>query len=669
MKILPVRELFKVTPFELVSGLRSDLVIRFEDNVDVEMTYREVQLLRFVIDIFLVAPDIKIESRHCFKNFYSNGILTAKTINKVFEVVLEDATNFYVRSTNNRRYLEKLYQQMYVIMNNIYNGIIFDALDYVNSIHIFDLLEVQMDNRLLDSMREVDKKKTVQSVNKTYEVLDDILRNKPELKENIISKGYIAGTMNANQIKQLLASRGYVTEINSHIFKYPIASSFTLGLSNIYDLAIESRAGAKALHLSNRAVQESEYFARELQLLTMIVEKLVDGDCGNKDYIEWLVRDKSVTGKCDLDNLLGKYYYNPDTKQEEVITPKHKYLDGKTILLRSSINCKLNNPRHICTKCFGDLSYTIPVHSNIGHFSATEITQKLTQSILSTKHLATSASSGESSLSEEAKQFFGMRENVYMFKSNLINKSKYRLQVMIDQFSGFGIKDLRKGFDIHKLNPTRVTRISDIAVMVVDKENGEVIKQVAIPIMCNRRYGYFPYEFLEFIVENGYSLDNYDRYIIDVTDFDIKKPFIVMPEVEYNFIDLLKNIKSLLRKIEIIKGVKSYDTPEGLLQKAFDMINTKLDVNIALIEVVIYAFTVKSLKDNDFRLGRNSEDRQLMGSKNLIANRSLGATYDWQEVVDVILSPKSYYGKNNISHPLDIMIKPNETLKDKGVNE
>ena len=142
-----------------------------------------------------------------------------------------------------------------------------------------------------------------------------------------------------------------------------------------------------------------------------------------------------------------------------------------------------------------------------------------------------------------------------------------------------------------------------------------------------------------------------------------------MPEVEYNFIDLLKNIKSLLRKIEIIKGVKSYDTPEGLLQKAFDMINTKLDVNIALIEVVIYAFTVKSLKDNDFRLGRNSEDRQLMGSKNLIANRSLGATYDWQEVVDVILSPKSYYGKNNISHPLDIMIKPNETLKDKGVNE
>lgn len=664
MNILPVRELFKATPMEIMEKLHTDLTIRFEDNVDVNMTHREIKVLRFIIDIFNSVPDIKIQSKHNFTNYYSNGILTSKTINKVFELVLEDAVEYYIKNgKEGRKFLEPIYQQMYAIMNNIYNNVIFETLDYVNSINIHDLLDVQMDDKLLNAMKEVDKQKTVQSVNNTYSVLDDILRNKKELKDNIISKGYIAGTMNGNQIKQLLASRGYVTEINSHIFKYPIASSFTLGLSNIYDVAIESRAGAKALFLSNRAVQESEYFARELQLLTMIVEKLVDGDCGNHDYIDWLVRDKAMAGKSDIDNLLGKYFYNTKTKKEEVITKDHKYLEGQTIKLRTAINCKLENPNHICTKCFGDLAYTIPVHSNIGHFSATEITQKLTQSILSTKHLATSASGGESSLSEAAKQYFTMRESNYVFKSNILGKPKSRMQVMIDQFSGFGIKDLRKGIDVHKLNPTRVSRIQDISLIELD-ENNNVKNVQFLQIESNRRYGFFPYEFLEHIVEVGYTLDDYDRYIIDITDYDPKKPFITMPEVEYNFIDLLKNIKGLLRKIDIIKGEKSYDTPEGLLQKAFDMINTKLDVNIALIEVVIYAFTVKSLRENDFRLGRNSPDRQLMGSKKLISNRSLGATYDWQEVVDVILSPKSYYGKNNIPHPLDVMIKPDEVLRD-----
>lgn len=137
-----------------------------------------------------------------------------------------------------------------------------------------------------------------------------------------------------------------------------------------------------------------------------------------------------------------------------------------------------------------------------------------------------------------------------------------------------------------------------------------------------------------------------------------------MPELEYNFLALSKNIKSLFRNIEIKPGDRSTDTPESLVQKVFDLVNSKLDVNLALLEVIVYAFTVVSLKENNYNLGRNVPDRQLMKSKSLIANRSLGAMYDWEDVARAILSPRSYYGANGVSHPMDVMIKPNEALKD-----
>ena len=658
--LLPVRELFKLTPSEVRDGFRNNVTMVFEDDVQVDMTYREVILLRYIMNIYSAIPNVKIVSSHNFMNYYSHGILTSKTINKSFEAILKDTVRIYVKPKLDRTILPELYKLMYKIVNEIYNDLIYEILEYVNSISIFDLLDVQMDKDLIASMKEVHNKKDVDSVNKTYDVLDKVLRTKEELKDNIVAKGYISGTVNANQVKQLLASRGYVTEIDSHIFKYPIASSFTLGMSNIYDLSIESRAGAKALFLSNKAVQESEYFARELQLITMVVEKLVDADCGNTDYMDWLVRTKEMCGKSDLDNLLGKYYFNPDTGKEEVITKDHKHLEGKTIKLRTAINCRLADQTCVCIKCFGDLSYTIPKHSNIGHYSATEVTQKLTQSILSTKHLATSATGSESTLDEVASKFFLSKNNNYVFRANILDKAKTKYYMIIDTYSAFGVKDLNPNVDVYKLNPSRVSRIDSIIIMA-KPEKGDA-EYYPITIRDHNRFGNFTYEFLEHIVSKGFILDDLDRYVIDLEGWNHKFPVISMPELEYNFLALARNIKSLFKNIDIKKDGKSSETPEALLQKVFDMVNTKLDVNIALLEIIVYAFTVKSLEFNDYNLGRNVENKQLGRFKHLMSYRSLGAGYAWQDVTNMILSPRSYYGTNVMSHPMDVMIKPNDVI-------
>lgn len=663
-KVVKVRDLLVIDPIEMKNKLHTNLNILFEDNITLFLSYKEVILLRFILDVYNIVPELKITSKQCFTNFYNNNTYTSKTINKSFEVIVEDVVECYCKPQKDRKILDHLYYSMYVVLNNIYNYLTYESLEYCSSINVLEFLEIQMNNELLTSMKDAHVHNNHIYVNNTYDVLDKVLKL-PEIQHNQISKGYLSGNINPNQVKQMLASRGFITEIDSSIFKYPIASSFTLGLKDIYDLAIESRSGAKALYLSTNAIREAEYLARELQLVTMLVSKLIDDDCGNHDYIDWLVRSKELGyNKDDLGNLIGKYYYNTTTKKEELITSKHTHLIGKVIKLRSVINCKLKDPTTICTKCFGDLSYSIPLHSNIGHYSSTSVTQKITQSILSTKHLSSSATSHNIQLDQITEKFLNLKDGtIYMFKSGILNNKFIQYDLIIEQEYVFGLKDLNINTDILKLEPYRVSRISNFIIQSKNIKTGEV-EYFPITISTNRNRGSFTYEFLNYIVNSKYTLDNEDRYVIPLNEWSANIPFIITPELEYNFQALAKELKSLLRDSSNVKNntTKRY-TPESLLQRLFDLINSKLSVNIAVLEVIVYAMTVKSLENRDFNLGRNVSNKTVTDTTTILEKRSLGAGYGWEKVIKLILNPNSFYSKNKIKHPMDIMIKPDEIIR------
>jgi hypothetical protein len=661
-KVVPVREFMKFKPKELMSGLKQNHSVLFEDNVVLNLTSREIIVNRYVFGVLELVPELAIRSEFSITNFYTNGIYTAKTINKAFEVILEAIVVAYIKPLDNREFLPVVYERMYNIFNDIYNEVTYDNIHYAVSINIKDFLDIQFDPELISAMKDVYTEKTLETVNKTYEILERIIYTKPELRNNIIARGYISGTFNKNQVNQMLASRGYVTEIDSSIFKYPIASSFTLGMSDLYDLAVESRSGAKALFLSNKAIQTSEYSARELQLVTMMVENLVDGDCGNKDYLHWYVRGPEITGKSDIDNLIGKRFLNEDTGREEVITKKHKYLEGNTIKLRIATKCKLPDKRQICTACFGELSYGIHKHTSIGHICSTTLTQQISQNILSTKHITSNATTGDIVLDKNAEMFFNVKsKNGYGFKPGIIGKKNISYRMIVTQFAAFGIKDLNKTVDVYTLNISRVTRIDSFILVVND--NGKD-KYYPIVVKEGSKYGSFTYEFLKYIINTGYVLDDMDRYVMDLSGWKSTIPFIVLPQVEFNFLALSKDVTSMFKHMEIVKGVRSSETQESLLQSLFDTVNTKLNVNIALLEVIVYAFSIMSIKDKNYDLGRNSDDTQLMKIEGILPNRSAGGSYAWERVIHTILSPGTFNGRNACDHPLDVLLSPNKTILD-----
>ncbi len=175
LAIVSVREFMKFKPIELLHGLRTNMIVRFDDNVDIVMSHKEIILCRYLYEIFEYIPSIPITSVYCISKYYTNGIYTAKTINKLLEVMLESIVVNILRPNMSRALLSVIYQQMQRIYNDIYNNVVFDWVEYASSINIRLFLELQFKPELLDAMREVKETKSVHAVMNTYKILDRIM--------------------------------------------------------------------------------------------------------------------------------------------------------------------------------------------------------------------------------------------------------------------------------------------------------------------------------------------------------------------------------------------------------------------------------------------------------------------------------------------------------------
>ena len=646
---IPASRIMEFSPQDFIHRLKSNVTVTYDDGVAVTHTAKELAVNRYVYELIPMVPNIGYQSKYSIHNYYSGGMYVSKTINGAFEAILKDAVATYSTTYPDRKWLEAIYEKMYLIMEDIYNYIIYANLDYVSSLDITDFLQIQMNPELIEAIDQVRVKNDLESISNTYAVLDKIIRTDESLHDNPIARGYISGSISANQVKQLLASRGFVTEIDSSIFKYPIASSFVLGLDNIYELATESRSGAKALYLSNRAISMSEYFAREMQLMTMHVERLSDVDCGNREVIDWHVR------KDDLHKLLGKHYFEGD--KEYVISEDSKHLIGTNIRLRNAIRCKAPNKREICTACFGGLSANVPMHSNLGHLSLTVLTERISQLILSTKHITTTASADAIVLTDDMKELLLIKnKDSYAFRANTLNRRGYQYRLVISQDEAKGITDLDMAEDVYKLNISRLTTLN-VVYFVMEDPDGK-ITSIPLHMKQGARYGNLTYDFLSHIKKHGCTVDEAsDNYVIDLTGWNTGVPFVVLPQVEFSYVDLAKAIKDEFKYMK--KGSR---TPEAFLHTIYNIVNDKLSVNIAILEVIIYAATVADKELGDFDMARGSVNAEPTKLMNIMTRRSVGGAYAWEHVNATLLSPNSYYGRNAVNHILDVALKPNETL-------
>ena len=672
--IIPVRKLF-LLPAEKVLNLKTNLNLQFEDDVVIENAYyKDVILFRYFLD-FLNRFQVTITSDLWITNYYVEGYFASSTYLNLYTKIYKKFFKENLDPTkDNSETLRALFKAMYDTVYKVNKYLVRDIIEYAIDVEIQDILEIQFDQELLEAIAKASVEKSQDAIEHTYKTLDNIFHTR-KYKDNLMTMLYLSGAVSKDQIKQLLGSRGYLTELDSKLFKEPMTNSFALGFKNMYDAAIESRAGAKAQYLSSKAIQDSEYANREVQLFTMVVERIQREPCKHPTYVEFLVRppEYNDNGKLihggDLKNLIGKYYLDPETGEEKVITGNEKHLIGKTIEIRSGVYCSCSDKKAICSKCLGEISHSILNRENLGNIVSAFVNAKKSQSLLSAKHLLKSATTTPLELDSTVTDFFILKKEKLYPRANTVNKRNVRVYLRINQNEAWGLKSAIQMKNIRNITINKISRLESVDLVFVDEKTGDVKEEVTIPLKSKNRYAYLTIPFIGYVMEKGYTTPDEKTYLIDITNYPNKQSIFMYEEKEFDFSALNSEFKKLIKSRKFIKvdGVyRSEYAPHVLVEKLFRLINTKLNINLALIEVIVYALTIQDPNELDYDLGRNSSIKNVGGFKEVIDGRSLGASYDWDDLQNKILHPLLYKKEHKPSTPMDTFLKPNEVIMYEG---
>ena len=660
------RKMLQYSPEQLQQKLTGVFTLVFDDG-EYTVDAKSTVFSRYAWNLHVEYPDTPLLFKHHAYSITQNSRFGSNTHIKLLEAVGWSVYDAYSNRSNGPD-INIIAKRIYEITNEMYNHLVTTVEQNVSSIDILDFIEI-MDYPTVKEVLDT-APATEEGIEKSYSVLKRALKLTPELEHNNLSKASRAGLVREGQLLQCLGPRGYITDVDSNYFRTPIMRGFAKGMRKFHDALIESRSAALSLFNSKLLLRDAEYFARRLQILCQIVETVHPGDCGSDHYLRWKIRDKEFDSDgnmicpSDLETFNGKYYLDESTGNLKVITPNDKHLFGKILKFRSPIaGCNHPNPNGICATCFGELALSVPKRTNLGHLCAAAMTQQSNQNILSTKHYLTGVSNVSSIvIPPEYRDYLEVSSsgNGYLFKETLKDKKVYL--VILPHFVP-GLVDLNTVESVEELGLAHVSEITVVGVRVVDKNGNEFNQTLHVGV--DRRKASFTYPMLEHIQKTGWSFDEKGNYIIDMTDWDYKRPALKLPLRQYNMSDHAKAISITIESNkEKLKERDGSQSPEDVLFELANLVNSKLSVNIALLEVILLGSLIQSSAQKNYYFPKYGTHKELTVAPDTIANRSLGGTVTYNAMAQNIVDPNSLFHKHRPQLMMDVFLKPQETLTD-----
>jgi DNA-directed RNA polymerase subunit beta' len=179
-----------------------------------------------------------------------------------------------------------------------------------------------------------------------------------------------------DQVRQIVLTRGFISNFRGHIIEEPIKHSFINGLTpkEFFNSTYGSRKGLLDVALNTGT---SGYLSRKLifTCANLQIDKDLE-DCGTTDLLQIYV-DNEKKAKM----LIGKHFMENGSL---IKMTEYNYLGyvGQTINVRSPIYCK--SPK-ICTTCYGDLHEMLD-SKFVGVIAAQSLGECNTQLVLRTFH-------------------------------------------------------------------------------------------------------------------------------------------------------------------------------------------------------------------------------------------------------------------------------------------
>lgn len=661
MRRFRARSLLDFTTEQLWHMLDGEFILVFDDGKELHTEWRGTIYSSYGWDFHRAYPFTPLLIEHHVQSILSGKRLSAGTHLELLGRCCWAAHDAYVKR-GDAVDIDPLAKQIYVATNTMYNDLNNKVEDCVTSMNIEDFMEVLEHPEVVEA--KLHMKPTQDSIDHVHGVLTDVLLNRPEMQYNRLAQVLRSNLASHGQVMQCLGPRGYVTDTDSTLFRHPVMSGYAEGLRLLHDSFIESRSAAKSSEFAKAPLQAAEYFSRRLQLMIQTVQNLHPGDCQTTKYTVWRVRGREYdndTGELltngDLQRLVGKYYLDEETNTLKAIQKQDKHLVGKTLKIRTTIHCAHPDPYGVCSVCFGELSATVPAKTNIGNMCATNMAQQTSQSVLSVKHLDGRSVVDWIALDSFERNFFKIHNDgsSYLF-AETARKRNPKLIIFAEDAKN--ITDIEMVDNVRDLNITRVTEMECVGICLDgDTEDDKLMTELNVNV--SRRLASLTHAALDHIKKNGYTVDEKGNYWIDMTGYNWDEPVMTLPLKHFNMSDHSKEIAAMLESNSTqIKHRDKNVSPDAFLVELCDLVNSKLDVPVAILDVILKGIMIVSAENDDYRLPKPWTTAGIGVLEKTMNNRSLGAAMAYENHLEIIQSPASYLKTTRVSHPMDIILMP-----------
>lgn len=644
MKSLKVRDIFTEDKEKVWSIPEGDYLVEYEDGNIVRSHKEAIIMNRYCWEVIKLYPLTPITVSCDVITLIGDGYFNISTPVKILERIFGhicDANNIV-----HFKEKEPILREVYNVANLIFNDIVQRVSDSVTTLDAVDFVDIVKSEEIMELHDKLIP--YPESVELTYRGIKQYMTSANT--DNKLVAAYRAKAINENQANQCIGPRGFVTDLDRTVFKQPIMSGFIRGMSSLYELMTESRTAAKSLNATEDSIRSSEYASRRIQLMSMVVTGSTDVDCGSQDYLTVVMNEKYLA------NMKDKWYKVNDGDELDYIRGDETHLIGKPIKVRWVVGCKTPDPSKVCTKCVGRLSENIPTNSNLGYTFSASIMEKLTQALLSTKHLTQSVRKSAIKLEGAVLNYMYSTDENEIYLNKDLDLTNLALVLPSNRLS--------KLTDVLSLDHTNVAlnKIGELEVVGIrrlDKKTNE-----SVNVSYKDRYSNISKDFLVYIKETDFEITPRGDYIVPLANFDKSKPLFGNSLKES---DILAFVRDVASQIEVTaKGQANLSITEHFFKLA-DTVYDQLNVNMSALEIIVYASSAFNVEDDNFRLSRKSPVPQQAARGELFRNRSMSQLLVFEKQKGEFRghAPKVFSNRYRSDHPLDVLFVPSEVINQK----
>lgn len=628
------------------------IIISFDDVDMAGCTIRETIISRYFWELLVLYPEAPLLAKHHLHEERMGGSTPITHMTRIVKTIIE--------TYGNRLNYDVFTKQIYQTMNNVYNMVVERLGAFIESMDARHYVEVLNHPEIQAIRQKCIEGGTPKHIRELNEEIPKLLKDPNFLPGNPQAETVRQKTVSVGQALQCIGIIGIRTDIDSTLFREPILECFATGTKNIWDFMKESRSASKALMFQKDPIRDTEYFNRRLQLLFQVIQHLIPGDCGSQYTIPWEVQSG------DLEGLNGKYYYD-DNNTLHCINPKDTKslsLVGKTIRLRSPTVCLHTARGAVCECCAGRISKSIPHGTNLGHVAAYSIGEKITQNVLSTKHLDGSAEIKDIDLDKEDIKTVHLSKTdntIIKLQKRLQKHQDLRLVLSVDEVSN--LPQIMEARNIDGLSIFKISRLSKVGVRFWEEDtealNWAVVSGPSRPSSLSR-------PMIKYIRENRYKQHDTKFIEVDLSKWDFDQPAFVLPQRQINMLDFMKAFAQMLEcnpneKDSVKKGLIA-SKPEDIatyIRAVYEFSSQYIHIPIMYLEIATLALMIRSSEHEDYRLVDVHGDRDWASNSAIMQKRSMSGALAYEEQANTILNSKSYTKINRPSHPMDALFMPN----------